>query len=973
VHGTSSEFFEDPEGVFGKHLHPQAATLSEITPETGLLVLCGEPGLGKTTELDLLRENLAATCGEHERLIHLNAREFGSFPDLKGYLEDQLAWQAWRTGSDHLTILLDGLDEGLIRMPELVARLRSFLETKPTERLLLVLSCRSFEWPEAEGEQLAALWTRAEDVPFVFELEPLRREDARLAAEQKGHAGDRFLEAVHRADVASLASRPITLFFLIAEFRDEQFAATSRAQLYKNGCRRLCEENNRERARLLSSFSRGECSADDKIDASGKLACGLLLGGKHSIYLPTSYQSPAPSGNVCHATDLIHSGLLSENVVEYALATGLFTALGADCFGFTHQTFAECLAGQTLSQLPLAQLRTLLCATDPASGAEYVIPQLVELAAWVAGDHAGFFTHLIDIDPAALLRSGVAFAAPDQKARLVERILDLAGKNQFFDESGYWRFWRDLDHTDLPRQLIDALTDPQNHLMVRRVTIDIAEACRFPELVPTLFELLKSEDGDRYFRSSVADALCACMPDGRLAELEPLVRGDVGPDPDQSILGHALQRLVPQYWSVAEALPFVGRTRDSSHFGSYWRALDELPKHLEDRDILPGLRIIRTWEGGFSSTSFRRKLCMAFLSRGLENIDDSEICEELVKLWTTKARNFREFFRTGDRGDADFVMIGDEPRRKWIAAIINSVGDGSNDRIDLLSWDTYRLLKPEDFCWLLGNLFGAEEESAPAWAKAVRRMILDEQIRIAWWDEFIVGYRRSPALQAEMPWFGEASVDTPARRSEKARWLWHERRWRLRSKRSRNKRKNRDPKAEIDAAIAKISAGESGAFIHLCWALALNEEGQRYGHLDHNITGYPGWSIITEEQMQFVRGSARRFLLERSDGWEERGTRTNYSDPGVVAIWMLRDEIEVGETLRSAVASKWMEAILGIWDSFPNMQRSFSRLPTGSIRQGRSTAGFERSGGTANDMVIRSEFAGLRSVSTLRLRWNSLS
>ena len=390
-HGTSGEFFEDPQGLFGKHLHPQATTLPEITPETGLLVLCGEPGLGKTTELDLLRESLLASFGENERLIYLKARTFESFPDLQGHLESHPVWQAWQLNDDRLTILFDGLDEGLIRMPTLVARLRSFLETKSMERLRLVLSCRSFEWPEAEGEQLASLWAKKENAGFIFELEPLRREDARLAAEQRGHDGDKFLEAVHRADVASLASRPITLFFLLDEFRSEEFQATSRSQLYKNGCRRLCEENNPERARLLRRFSREECSTDEKVDASGKLACGLLIGGKHSIWFPTSSQSPAASGNVCHSSNLIDSGLLRENAVEQALGTGVFTALGGDCFGFTHQTFAECLAGQTLSQLPLPQLRSLLCATDPASGAEYVIPQLVELAAWVAADHSDFW------------------------------------------------------------------------------------------------------------------------------------------------------------------------------------------------------------------------------------------------------------------------------------------------------------------------------------------------------------------------------------------------------------------------------------------------------------------------------------------------------------------------------------------------------------------------------------------------------
>lgn len=159
-----------------------------------------------------------------------------------------------------------------------------------------------------------------------------------------------------------------------------------------------------------------------------------------------------------------------------------------------------------------------------------MIPQLVELAAWVAGDHSDFFTHLIKIDPAALLRSGMAFATPDQKAKLVERLLNQAGKNKFFDESGYWSFWGDLDHPGLPQQLMAALVDTQSHLMVmvRRVSIDIAKACRRPELVPTLFDILKSQDGDRYFRSSVADALCASMPYDRLVELEARIHSTDG-------------------------------------------------------------------------------------------------------------------------------------------------------------------------------------------------------------------------------------------------------------------------------------------------------------------------------------------------------------------------------------------------------------------------------------------------------------
>ena len=923
THGASSEFFEDPQGAYGKHLHPQAASLREVTPETGLLVLCGEPGLGKTTELSQLRDSLMSATENETSLIYLQAREFDSFPDLQGHLENLPTWQTWPSDSNRLTIILDGLDEGLIRMPTLVARLRTFLENKHINRLRLVLACRSFEWPTAEGDQLASLWPKVENANFIFELEPLRREDARLAAEQRGHDGGKFLEAVHRADVASLASRPITLLFLLDEFVDGEFQTTSRRQLYKNGCRRLCEEHNAERARLLRRFSREECSVEKKIDAAGKLACGLLLGGKHFIYFPASSQFSVPSGNVCPAADLINSGLLYENTVEHALVTGLFAAAGSDCFGFYHQTFAECLAAQTLSELPLTQLRTLLCATDGSNGSEYVIPQLAELAAWVAGDHAEFFTHLIDVDPAVLLRAGVAFAIPDQKAKLVERILELAGRNQFFDESAYWRFWRDLDHPGLPLQLVKALSDSHQTTMVRRVALDIAGECRRSELVPALFDLLRAQEGDRYFRSSVADALCASMPGHRLNELEPLARGEVGPDPDQSILGEALRRLVPQHWSVTDALPFIGRTKNSSFFGNYWRALsDHLAEHLRDGDILPGLQAIQTWEGGFSSTSFRRKLCMKILLGALGLIDDPVICSELVKLWKTKAKNFREFFRTGDRDDEDFSAIKDEPRRKWIAALINSTAEDAEDSVYHLTRETYRLIKDEDFGWLLEGLLRATKKTAPTWAKTVRHIISTETTRVACWDEFVHAYQVSPALRADMAWFEETSLDSPARRSQKASWLWHERRY----ERIRNRHRGSDPETEIDDAIAKISEGESWAFINLCWALTLDEQGHRHGHLRHDITEYPGWAKLSENQREFFRGAARQFLLERSDGWAERGTETNYSRPGVVAIWLLRAEIESDQDLRDSVASKWIAAILGTWDSSSDQAKDLFAL-----------------------------------------------
>jgi hypothetical protein len=228
--------------------------------------------------LALLREAPSPSSGNEDQLIHLKAADFHSFSDLQAEINGLPAWQAWLSGDDNLSILLDNVDEGHIPMSTLMAEFGSHLENKPTERLrLILLSCRSVEWPKEEKKHLASLWKKEENVGFIFELEPLRREDARFAASQRKHDGDKFLEAVYRADVPSLASRPITLFFLLDEFRGNEFQATSRRQLYKNGCRRLCDEHkiNPERARLLRRFSREECTTDEKVDAPFVLDCRL--------------------------------------------------------------------------------------------------------------------------------------------------------------------------------------------------------------------------------------------------------------------------------------------------------------------------------------------------------------------------------------------------------------------------------------------------------------------------------------------------------------------------------------------------------------------------------------------------------------------------------------------------------------------------------------------------------------------------
>ncbi len=919
-HKPSREFLEDPYDAYAKYLleKSDATPLAEILPKTGLLVLCGEPGLGKSTELRTLADELSKGTKATEKLIYLEARQFDSFPDLQNHLEVLDLWQAWLIDQQRTTIFLDGLDEGLIRMPTLVGRFRNYLENKPTPHLRLLLTCRSFEWPETEGARLASLWSEERESGYIYELEPLRRKDAALAAEARGHNGDDFLKSVDRSDVATLASRPITLSFLLREFDGNGFSTTSRRQLYKNGCRRLCDDegHNPDRTRLLRHYSTGDkCSVDDILTSAGKLACALLLGGTHRIRLSDSPSILDLEANIRHARNLIDPGLISKNQIEQVLGTGLVTVANDGSFGFAHQTFAECLGGQFLSTLPLSQLRTLTCATDQTTNSEFVIPQLVELAAWIAGENSDYFKHLLAIDPATLLRCGISFSDNEQKAALVQRILELASNNQLFDESGYWRYWTDINHPQLPQQLEEVLVNPYTNRTTRRIAVSIAKACHSQALIPTLFQILRTTDDDQYYRSAVADALCTCMPDDRLAELEPLVRGEVGSDPDQSILGHALLRLVPTHYSVSDILQFIGFTSDPHFHGSYWRALSELHHHLSEDDILPSLQALWKWEGDFSDTSFRRELCMGILLQALELIDAPTISGELVKLWKQKSANYHPFFRDSSYGVSKDIKMSDASRRKWVAAIIESDNDQTNTWIYNLTSDTYRLIEWDDFGWLLDKLLEASNAYASNWAKLVANVVWNDQARVTWWNKFLEAYRRSSALRTQMPWFEITSISAPERRNAKAQWLRSKRRSE-KYKTQRLKASTRlNPGKEIAKAFSRIKLGQSWAFMNLCHALSIREDGSFLNHLDHDITVYPGWINLSKKEQSDVIKAARKFLLEKSDGWDELGTKTNYSDPGAAAIWLLRHEIEFNSSLKTAIGASWSQCILGMWGS----------------------------------------------------------
>jgi predicted NACHT family NTPase len=106
-------YLTDPESEYGKYANPELVGLEAIT-DVPCLVLLGEPGIGKSQELEKLRSYTETLIDKDDQILLL---------DLEDCSEDKLytnlfkskVFIDWINGTHRLYLFLDSLEQGWLK------------------------------------------------------------------------------------------------------------------------------------------------------------------------------------------------------------------------------------------------------------------------------------------------------------------------------------------------------------------------------------------------------------------------------------------------------------------------------------------------------------------------------------------------------------------------------------------------------------------------------------------------------------------------------------------------------------------------------------------------------------------------------------------------------------------------------------------------------------------------------------------
>jgi hypothetical protein len=652
----------DPDSEHARYYQSDAVPFDAISNRK-CLILLGEPGIGKSTALKAEFETAkAAVAATGDAADWFDLRDDSSSTDRlerKILGSDQV--RRWQDSQNTLYLFLDSLDEGLLQIDNISGFLLSLLQKLPTPRMRLRIASRPLDWQVTLESGFIEIW--GQDNVRAFQLAPLRKTDVAVAAESLRIEGKHFIDQVVSRDVVPFAIKPVTLKFLLVFFENSRPLPASRTELYYEGCKRLCEEENPHRRD--SPKARGTLVPSQRMDIASRIAAVSQLSNRSAIWLGLSeglQREDLSLESIVGGSEGEPNRELEVNLINAreSLGTGLFSSRGLTRQGWQHQTYAEYLAAYYLDahKLSLKRLRSLILHPD---GSGKVIPQLRELAVWLAGMDSRVFQMLVRSDPEVLLRSDMAVATNADRADLAKHLL------KSFESGGVMEsLWSLQDafirlcNPELAGILRPYLSDSSRSWEARVAAIQMARACDLAVLRTDLVAVALSQQDPTRVRVAAAEVIAGIQDSAARTTLRPLALGLAGDDPRDELRGYGLMATWPENLTADELFSALTPLKDTDHLGGvYYRFLGGVAAQLKPDDFVVAISWARHHCRGRDDVDRLHKVASEILERAVEHIDQASVAPLFAAALVERMRVYADC----DRITAKLCASGDSNRR----------------------------------------------------------------------------------------------------------------------------------------------------------------------------------------------------------------------------------------------------------------------------------------------------------------------
>lgn len=720
-------YLDNPESSYAHITNPEVVPFEAIA-RTPCLVLLGEPGIGKSNAIDRAFEQVKK---QGKPALKFELRGYDSSVELCNEIFGNRVFQDWLNGAYQLNLFLDSLDEGLLSLNVLADILSRKLGNYPCERLQFRITCRTADWKGTLEEDLRRLWGK--DNLGVYELAPLRQVDVKKAAEDSNLDSEVFLREIQAREAAPLAIYPITLKFLLKIYQKAGCLPSTKKELYDKGCRNLCDENN---LRRYDAGFKGNLDTDERMMIAGRIAAVMVFTNRVAIWRGSDNDASDKDVTIRElcGTEILNGRefQITRTAIEEVLSiTGLFSSYGIEHnrFCFSHQTYAEFLAAWYLAQHPMTLVQRMSLVQHPGDPDKKLVPQLHQVAAWLASLVPDMFQEIIETDPDVMLRSDIVTADQEGCAALVETLLKLHNEEKLLYESRSW-FYQKLKDKDLIAQIQPYVADITKSVDARYVAIDIARACQMKSLQQDLLNVALDPTQPYWVRVNAAQTVSEIGDSEIKAQLRSLALGEAGDDPDNELKGYGLQATYPSHTTTKEVFDVLTQPKGNYLGGTYQTFIaHDLIEHLQCSDLLLALKWVEAQQPRRELRYPFGDLSDAIMFLAWEHLDSPDILEAFARICFTRWSNNQQI--TNDRHEPSFeslLLNNDTKRHLLLTTLVSMISPSSEQEpIWILGHRTPVVLQ-KDFVWMMGQLLSCESgHIQQLWAQLIRRIFREPE------------------------------------------------------------------------------------------------------------------------------------------------------------------------------------------------------------------------------------------------------